>query len=121
MKLSVRGRLALWLVAGVAGLLAVSGFILLAVHDRVALQRLDAELRRITETVGAVLQNELDEGLSPRDAAEDALGEVRVRQRHVAIFNEAGELLASRWTLSGSATTMRPPGAHTIDTRFERD
>src|SRR4029453_12909899 len=72
--------------------------------------------RRITETVGAVLQNELDEGLAPRDAAEDALGEVRVRQRDVAIFNAAGDLLASRWTLSGSPSGMLPPGVYTIQT-----
>src|SRR4029453_13074705 len=72
--------------------------------------------RRITETVGAVLQNELDEGLAPRDAAEGALGEVRVRQREDAIFNAAGDLLASRWTLSGSPSGMLPPGVYTIQT-----
>jgi signal transduction histidine kinase len=115
--LSVRGRLALWLVASVATLLAVAGVTLLTVHNRVALHGLDEELRRINETVGAVLQNELNEGLAPPAAAEEALDEVRVAQRHVAIFSAAGEPLASRWTLPApSAAVMPTLGAHTVET-----
>ena len=68
------------LVSGVSGIHRISRFPIAGLRttiagtvDFVPVDELSAP--PITETVGAVLQNELDEGLAPRDAAEDALGE----------------------------------------------
>lgn len=104
MSISIRQRLTLWYTAAVAVLLGTIALSLFVVHARLSLLRLDAELQRLNATVAAVLQNELDEGLSPRAAAEDCLGEVRAAGRHVAILAHDGTVLAQRWTLpSGPA------------------
>lgn len=99
MTLSIRGRLTLWYAAGVMLLLGVSGVSLTIVHQRISLAHLDAELRRLNDAVGTVLTNELIERRNHTVAAEEALIEVVVPSRHLAILAADGRVLAERWRL----------------------
>jgi len=98
-SISIRLRLTVWFSAAVAVLLAVVSAGLLLAQTRTSVARLDAEMQRVAATVAAVLQNELSEGLMPPLAAAEALAEVNILERHIAILNTAGELLAAEWTL----------------------
>ena len=99
MNVSIRQRLTLWYAAGLAVLLTIVAMSLLVVHGNVGLASLDAELERANATVASVLQNELEEGLAPKAAAEEALAEVRLARRHVAVLTWQGTVLAQRWNL----------------------
>ena len=96
MTLSIRWRLTLWYAGAVAALLAAVSFSLFVLQNQMHVLRLDAELLRLNSTIASVLQNELDEGLAPMAAAEDALGEARVVGRDVAILRSDGTVLALR-------------------------
>jgi two-component system, OmpR family, sensor kinase len=98
-RLSIRQRLSLWYTAAVAILLGILALSLTIVHDRIALARLQTDLRRINDAVATVLANELIEKGHAHAAAEEALIEVVVPGRHLAIATREGRILASRWTL----------------------
>jgi two-component system, OmpR family, sensor kinase len=98
-RLSIRQRLTLWYTAAVAILLGILAFSLTVVHDRIALGRLQTDVRRINDAVATVLANELIEKGHAHAAAEEALIEVVVPGRHLAIATREGRILASRWTL----------------------
>ena len=70
MSLSIRQRLTLAYSLAFAALLTTAGLAFVAIHARLGALRLDDELGRLADTVASVLQNELDEGLAPRAAAE---------------------------------------------------
>jgi signal transduction histidine kinase len=112
--ISIRLRLTLWYAVAVTALLAVIGVSLTVVHGRISLARLDSELRRLNDAVATVLTNELAERRDHEVAAEEALVEVVVSARHLAILAEDGTVLAQRWRLS--TPPMPPPtaqGEHT--------
>lgn len=111
MTISIRLRLTLWYSAAVAVLLVAVTGALLVVESRVSVARLDAELRRVNSTLATVLQNELSEGLAPPAASEDALAEVLVAGRHMAILSRDGHMLASRWSLASRPLEGGPIGA----------
>ena len=96
MTLSIRWRLTLSYRGAVAALLAAVSFSLFVLQNQMHVLRLDAELLRLNSTIASVLQNELDEGLAPMAAAEDALGEARVVGRDVAILRSDGAVLSLR-------------------------
>jgi two-component system OmpR family sensor kinase len=98
-SLSIRQRLTLWYTLAVATLLGVTSFSLIAVYDRISLARLDTELERLNDAVATVLTNELIEKPHAYAAAEEALIEVVVPARHLAILARDGTVLAQRWTL----------------------
>jgi signal transduction histidine kinase len=100
MTLSIRQRLTLWYVTAAAVMLAVVALSLVVVHERISLARLDTELARLNHAVATVLANELRERKDPHVAAEEALVEVVVPRRHLAIFSTDGAVVATRWTLS---------------------
>jgi two-component system, OmpR family, sensor kinase len=97
--LSIRQRLTLWYTFAVATLLGVTSFSLIVVYDRISLARLDTELERLNDAVATVLANELIEKPHAYAAAEEALIEVVVPARHLAILSRDGVVLAQRWTL----------------------
>jgi signal transduction histidine kinase len=98
--LSIRQRLTLWYTVAVATLLGVASLSLIAVHDRLSLARLDTELERLNDAVASVLANELIEKGHAYAAAEEALIEVVVTGRHLAILSQDGSVVfAQRWTL----------------------
>jgi signal transduction histidine kinase len=98
-SLSIRQRLTLWYTLAVATLLGVTSLSLIAVYDRISLTRLDTELERLNDAVATVLANELIEKPHAYAAAEEALIEVVVPARHLAILSRDGVVLAQRWTL----------------------
>lgn len=99
-KLSIRQRLTLWYTGAVAILLAVVAFSLTVAYDRIALARLQTDLRRINDAVATVLSNEMIEKGHAQAAAEEALIEAVVPGRHLAIAGRDGRILAQRWTLA---------------------
>ncbi len=99
MSISIRQRLTLWYTAAVSVLLGTIALSLIAVHARLTLLRLDSELQRLNTTVAFVLQNELAERHEAKAAAEDALNEAILTDRHIAIFSRDGTLLVARWSL----------------------
>jgi heavy metal sensor kinase len=128
--LSIRQRLTLWYAGAVALLLAVLAISLLLVHDRLARARLETDLRRINDAVATVFTNEMIEKGHAHAAAEEALIEVVVPGRHLAIATRDGRVLAQRWTLPSPpplldggtvarerTTTLIAPAAATIVTR----
>jgi signal transduction histidine kinase len=105
MSLSIRQRLTLWYVSAATVLLTTLAASVVVVHERISLARLDTELARLNHAVATVLTNELRERKDPHVAAEEALVEVVVPRRHLAIFSTDRTVVATRWTLS---TPPRP-------------
>ena len=100
MTLSIRQGLTLWYVTAATVLLALLAASVIVVHERISLARLDTELARLNHAVATVLANELRERKDPHVAAEEALVEVVVPRRHLAIFSTDRTVVATRWTLS---------------------
>jgi len=100
MTLSIRQRLTLWYVTAATVMLAILAVSLLVVHERISLARLDIELARLNHAVATVLANELRERKNPHVAAEEALVEIVVPRRHLAILSKDGTVVATRWTLA---------------------
>lgn len=110
MSVSIRQRLTLWYTAAVVVLLAIVAISLSAIHARLSLARLDAELERLNGTVATVLTSERSENAEPKGAAEEALTEARTIGRHLAILDRNGDVLAARWTLPAPPRPA-PPGS----------
>ncbi len=104
MTLSIRQRLTVAYGLAFAVLLGIAGVAIAAIHSRLGQSRLDQELGRLADTVASVLENEIDEGLTPAEAAEDALDEVRATGRGVIILHEDGHTLARRTTAGQPGT-----------------
>ena len=100
MTLSIRQRLTLWYVTAATVMLAILAVSLIVVHERISLARLDTELARLNHAVATVLANELRELKDPHVAAEEALVEVVVPRRHLAILSKDGTVVATRWRLA---------------------
>jgi signal transduction histidine kinase len=105
MTLSIRQGLTLWYVTAATVLLAIVAASVIVVHERISLARLDTELARLNHAVATVLANELRERKDHHVAAEEALVEVVVPRRHLAIFSTDRTVIATRWSLS---TPPRP-------------
>jgi two-component system OmpR family sensor kinase len=97
--LSIRARLTLWYTIVLCGVLVASGYALLVAQARLSLRQLDAELARISQTVGGVMGNELDEREDPAAAAADTRDGLAVPGWTVAIASASGDLLAGTYTL----------------------
>jgi signal transduction histidine kinase len=100
MTLSIRQGLTLWYGTAATVLLGLVAASVILVHERISLARLDTELARLNHAVATVLANELRERKDPHVAAEEALVEVVVPRRHLAIFSTDRSVAATRWTLS---------------------
>ena len=114
MILSIRQGLTLWYVTASTVALAILAASVIVVHERISLARLDTELARLNHAVATVLANELRERRDPHVAAEEALVEVVVPRRHLAIFSTDRTVAATRWTLSTPPQPDRLEGPETI-------
>jgi signal transduction histidine kinase len=114
MILSIRQGLTLWYVTASTVALAILAASVIVVHERISLARLDTELARLNHAVATVLANELRERKDPHVAAEEALVEVVVPRRHLAIFSTDRTVVATRWTLSTPPQPDRLQGPELI-------
>jgi heavy metal sensor kinase len=95
--LSIRTRLTVWYTAVLSAVLAASAFLLSVSYARSRLARLDEELARAGAVLAPLVRPELDEGLALRDAAGEALEDIQMPGRTLAVFDERGALLAGDW------------------------
>jgi two-component system, OmpR family, sensor kinase len=120
LSLSIRAWLTLWYTAVLSLVLAIFAAAFYLVHARSRLSQGDDELARADGLVTRLLTQELDEGASLGEAARDALEDVDLPGRSVAVFDAAGTLLAGRWqSLPGAgaeASGERGFGTATIGT-----
>jgi len=100
--LSIRGRLTLWYTAVLSLALAATLAVFYLLHSRHLRERFDAELVRATALVARLVPEELDEGSELDRAASEALEDIVMPGRSLAIFDADGRLLAGEWP-GGSA------------------
>ncbi len=95
--MTLRTRLTLFYSAIVFGLLLVLCGVLLWNEPRVGLAFLDTDLRRDAVTIEGVLVNELTEVHDGTDAVSEMLRELKLPDRGLAVFDQAGVLVGARW------------------------
>ncbi len=108
--LPLRTRLTLAYIAAMLVVLGVFGGIVLWQQERIGLRRVDRELVGLTATLSNVLRDELSENPTLARAAAEARNVVTAANRAVAIVDEHGVVLASRWNgfvlPAGTATNV---------------
>jgi two-component system, OmpR family, sensor kinase len=104
---SIRARLTLWYTGVLVVVLVVAAVAVAVVQERLALQRLDDDLRRSLLTLEGVMRTEFDEGLDLPAAAAEARAEVVVPDRTLFIAGEDGAVLVT-WGLPIEGT-WKPP------------
>ena len=114
--LSIRSRLTLWYAVIVVIVLAAAGAAMIASQTRLGLRRLDDELDRLSGAMLTVMANEIDERQDLAMAAEDATGEIGLKDRTIAIFSADGRLLASNGTGPDPRLLASLPAAARPDT-----
>ena len=105
---SIRARLTLWYTGVLVIVLVAAALAVLVVQERLAMQRLDDDLRRSLATLEGVMRTELDEGLDLRGAAAEASTEVVVPDRTLMITTSAGEAVAIWGAPPGALTAAFP-------------
>jgi heavy metal sensor kinase len=100
--LSIQARLTLFYSAVLTVALAATLAVFYVVHSRHLRERFDAELVRATSLTARLVPEELDEGSPLEVAAGEALEDVVMPGRSLAIFDADGRLLAGAWP-GGSA------------------
>jgi heavy metal sensor kinase len=111
-SVSIRGRLTLWYTAVLSLVLAAAAAAFYLAHSRSRLARVDEELARAGALVARIVPTELEEGLGLAEAARDALEDIEMPGRSLAIFDAGGVLLAGRWEVlpRGSAESLGDAG-----------
>jgi two-component system, OmpR family, sensor kinase len=94
---SIRARLTLWYTAVLTLVLAAAGVGFYGAHSRLRLVPVDEDLADADALVARLLPIELDEGLDLAAAARDALEDVEVVGRPLAVFDTTGARLAGEW------------------------
>lgn len=97
MSLTIRARLTLWYTAVLCLVLAASATASYLVYARSRLARIDAELARGDALVARSLSAELAQGLTLDEAAHDALEDLELPDRWLAVFSRDGAHLYGRW------------------------
>lgn len=97
MSLAIRSRLALWYAAVLSLLLAFFAGGLYLVHSRSRLARVDEDLARVGALLRGLVDKDLEEGLTLGQASSDALEDIAMPGRSLAIFDESGALLSGSW------------------------
>ena len=130
--LSLRARLTAWYMVVLVLVLFAGGVGVWWMQGRIGVRRVDAELADTEATVLRIVANELEEQAGVRAAATEAAETIADRNLAVAIFDEAGVLLASKTPgvdlsalgagAAGDQTTTRttPSGAWRVRSRTER-
>src|SRR5262245_42995400 len=93
---SVRTRLTLWYIGVLALTLVVFTIGVYALLSRTLRIRLDVNLRASVEAAAASLKHEIEEGETPRQAAESTVQDLFLPHQALAIFDPEGRLLAER-------------------------
>src|SRR5688500_18343505 len=91
---TVRGRLTLFWVAALAAALLVVGGLIYVLLARALYTRVDESLRAVVQVAATSLANDLAEGQDVADAARSTAAELSSRQQMLAIYDDAGRLLA---------------------------
>jgi signal transduction histidine kinase len=109
---SIRARLSLSYSALVLAVLATATAVIAGVASRGSLARLDAELQRLNLTVGAVMLNEIGEGLDLSGAALEASTEV-VTPGRILLIADQDRSIVRAW--GGSVPPSWRPDAGSLD------
>ncbi len=112
MTLAIRSRLAFWYAAVLSLLLALFAGALYLAHSRSRLARVDEDLARAGALLRGLVDKDLAEGLGLGQAASEALEDIAMPGRLLAIFDQAGSLLAGSWPglPSGEAAALGARG-----------
>ena len=120
MSLSVRARLTLLYTAVLSVVLAGFAAAFYLIHARSRVSRLDEELSRAGAVVAGLMSVELEEEPDLPAAAQEALRDLSMPGRVLAVFDGAGTLIAGQWpelpvpgpveTGAGGATARTPAG-----------
>jgi heavy metal sensor kinase len=94
--MTIRARLAISYGVVIAAVLAVVTFAVGAVHGRLSLARVDAELNRSMRSVAGVVASEISERLDLAIGAHEALIELELPGVGVSVLDSSGRLLAAR-------------------------
>ena len=97
MSLPLRARLTLWYTAVLSLVLAASAWASYLGYERSRLARIDAELARTATLAARSMGVELGDGLPLPEAAHDALEDLDVPDRPLAVFAPDGSRLSGRW------------------------
>ncbi len=89
-SLTIRARLALWYAAVLGLVLAGSGLASYYGYSRARLAQLDEQLSRADALAAGAMNTELAEGLPLAEAAHDALEDLELPGRGLAIFSPDG-------------------------------
>jgi len=95
MKLSLRNRLTLWYTLVLVVVLCVFGAGVVWMEGRIALRRIDRELADIEETMRKIVANELQEQVTPEEAASEAAETVGDESLATAVVDAQGVWLSS--------------------------
>jgi two-component system OmpR family sensor kinase len=91
---SVRARLTLYYVLVLALALTGIGVLIYVLVERALSSRIEDGLLTLLQTTRNSLRNDLDEGQTPEDAARSTAAELASRLQMLAIYDDAGRLLA---------------------------
>ncbi len=97
MTLSIRARLTLWYTAVLSLVLVVSGATLYLTQSRSRMGRLDEELARGATLLARTVAREMEEGQDLPPAAHEALEDIDIPGRSLAVFDANGTLVLGRW------------------------
>jgi two-component system, OmpR family, sensor kinase len=117
--MTLRTRLVLWFCGTLSVILLIFCGVLLALQPQVDIATLDEELANDVVTVTGVLATETREIGPGGEAVAGMLDELRLPDRGIAVFDEAGTLLGAQWNGldSGEAISLsRSPGTWTYRT-----
>jgi two-component system, OmpR family, sensor kinase len=91
---TVRGRLTAFYITALAAALIIVGGLIYILLARALYARIDDNLYALVQITRTSLTNDLDEGQDQADAARSTAAELSSRQLMLAIYDEAGRLLA---------------------------
>ncbi len=114
MSLPIRLRLTLWYSAVLSLVLALCAVIIHVLYARSRLAHMDEELARAAALVAALVPEELEEGATLAAAARDALEDIHMPGRSLAVFDAGGALLAgSTEGMPAVSAESAPPAERT--------
>jgi heavy metal sensor kinase len=118
-SLTIRARLALWYAAVLSLALAGSGLATYYGYSRARLAQLDEQLARAGALAAGAMSTELDEGLPLAEAAHDALEDLELPGRGLAIFAPDGTHLFGPWQglpeVNGDGVSDTGPAITTVE------
>ena len=96
MRLTIRARLAISYGIVIAMVLVVVAVAVSAVHERLGIARIDADLRAAMQSLGGVVASEINERLTLEVGAREALVELELPGLGAMVLDASGRPLATR-------------------------